>query len=369
MLKKAILHHHHKEELLDTTNLPGSKKADLGPPADDTPAPEQKLISVSWSVPEAMCGDDVVLNGSAVNFPANTTANAEIIKENNVMQTAQTQGQDSYTLPWKVRDAVFTGSAMPNTFKLGAKLSALGQTVKTPSPLTIKRVPDTADEAISWRLNSAPYAWDAAFRFAIEKNILHIKQTIQVKKAWLGKWVSFDSVLDHRAGWAFVKKAGVTWKFWDTSSTPHQWADLPRDISNYRLKPLVFIKNGTRFVDRNDPGRAWPEAFVGHADYDNKKQAWLNNIHSVWDNKFTLKHKGCVSTNTQCCAWDIRVHVNWSDAPGDKTIYIISAEDWERSNAQDWYLSEHRIGVAAHECGHLLGAYDEYAGGCSRHQH
>ena len=57
------------------------------------------------------------------------------------------------------------------------------------------------------------------------------------------------------------------------------------------------------------------------------------------------------------------MEVKWDDNAGDKLVYAIAAQDWERSNAKDWYLSEHRLGVAGHECGHLLGAYDEYTGG------
>ena len=66
-----------------------------------------------------------------------------------------------------------------------------------------------------------------------------------------------------------------------------------------------------------------------------------------------------------CCSWRVRVKVEWnaSAVASDKEIFAISAQEWERSNAKDWYLTEERIGVAAHECGHLLGAYDEYTGG------
>ena len=73
--------------------------------------------------------------------------------------------------------------------------------------------------------------------------------------------------------------------------------------------------------------------------------------------------KACKSSASNQCTWRIRVKVEWSDDPGNKLIYAIWSQDWERSNAKDWYLSENRAGVAAHEDGHLLGAYDEYTGG------
>jgi len=354
-----------KEELLDTTNLPGSKKADLGPPQDYTPAPEQKLISVSWSVAEAMCGDDVVLNGSAVNFPANTTASADIIFKayNNATLTTQTQGQDTFTQPWKVRDAVFSGDAMPDTFELDAKLSALGQTVKTPSPLIIKRVPDAPEELASFRLTSGRFGWNAAFRIAIEKNILHVKQTLHVKQAWLGHYIKFDPLLDNRDDLVFVKKENTTWKFWDNTTTPRQWIDLPRDVSDYTLNPLYLIKRGTNFVSHNNLNVVWPGVFAEPLHYDFKKQAWLDCINDTWNNKFILKHKGCVSSSAQCCAWDLRFNIDFSDTSGEHLVYFVSSPDYERSNTELWFLSDPRPWVAAHECGHLLGAYDEYTDG------
>ncbi|MFK5950504.1 MAG: hypothetical protein QM500_17260 [Methylococcales bacterium] len=352
-------------EIFGISSLPGNRKADLGPPADNVCTPEQELISVTWSINEAMCGDEVTLNGSAQNFPPSTDATADITNDKSSISTLNTQGQDSFSLPWKVKNAVFSGNSMPDKLELFASLNALGQSVKTPHPLIIKRVPDKPDEAISWDLSSAPYEWTASFRIAIEKNILHVKQTIQVKQAWLGKWLSFDQALDERSDWGFIKKEATTWKFWDTAATPNKWVNLPRTIDNYTVNPIVFIKSGNKYVDRNDADNIWPEAFIVPTNYDTKKQAWLDNIHAVWDNKFILKHKTCGSSDAKCCSWDIRVKVNWSNASGDKTIYIISAQDWERSNAQDWYLSEERLGVAAHECGHLLGAYDEYNGGAN----
>ena len=188
-----------------------------------------------------------------------------------------------------------------------------------------------------------------------------ITQTIEVKKAWLGKWLAFNSAHDGRSDRVYIKKIATTWKFWDTTVTPNAWTNLPRPISNYTINNMVFVQSGSHFVSRDNSSFRWPEAFAQPANYNTKLNNWLNNINSVWHDKFTLKRKTCNTAN--CCEWKIKVKAAWSNTPADKTIYAIWAQEWERSNAKDWYLTENRVSVAAHEAGHLLGAYDEYTGG------
>jgi hypothetical protein len=86
-------------------------------------------------------------------------------------------------------------------------------------------------------------------------------------------------------------------------------------------------------------------------------------MHSVWDDKFDLVHRSCMSADAKTCKWRMRVKVEWVASGGDKVVYGVWAQEWENSNAQDFYLTENRPGVGAHEVGHLLGAYDEYATG------
>jgi hypothetical protein len=228
----------------------------------------------------------------------------------------------------------------------------------------VKRVPDKAPAQVSFSRSSGIYGWTASFKIGIDKDKIKINQILQIKKAWLGKAVTFDSTLDGGlTGLAFVKKDATTWKYWDTVATPNKWTALPRGISEYTIQNIVFVKSGTNFVGRNSPTQVWPEAFAEPTNYAAKKTEWLANIHNVWDNKFNLFHKDCKSAVRNHCAWRIRVQVEWSDDPGDKLVYAVWAQDWERSNASDWYLTENRGGLAAHEGGHLFGAYDEYTGG------
>ena len=72
---------------------------------------------------------------------------------------------------------------------------------------------------------------------------------------------SFDSAHDGgQTGWAFIKKVGATWKFWDENGTTPSWVALPRAISNYTVNTIIFINDGTSFKSRSGP-QLWPEAF------------------------------------------------------------------------------------------------------------
>ena len=165
-------------------------------------------------------------------------------------------------------------------------------------------------------------------------------------------------------GWGYINKVGSTWKYWDTSAKEgDRWKPLPRSIDSYTVNNIFFVKSGSDFVGRDNPAHKWPEAFAEPPQLEAKKKAWLENIHKVWGGAFALHRDGCQSGSSDCCRWKLRVKVEWSDKPGDKTVYAVWAAGWERSNAKDWFLTESRVGVAAHECGHLLGAYDEYTGG------
>jgi len=328
------------------------------------PLKEKKLLTAEWSPKEAWCSDTVSLNGTAVNFDPNTKATAQVSYSKGALATLDGNGQNSFALSWQVANLSFKGADAPNQYEVKAILSALGQSAETKELLKVKRVPDKAPAQVSFTRSSGIYGWTASFKLGIEKDTLKVEQVLQIKKAWLGKSITFDPAQDGGlTGTAFVKKDGATWKYWNTASTPKQWAALPRAVTAYTVKNLVFIKSGANFVGRDDASQIWPEAFAEPSNYESKKTDWLANIHSVWENKFILVHKGCKSSSANQCSWKIRVKVEWSDDPGDKLVYAIWAQDWERSNAKDWYLTETRVGVAAHEDGHLFGAYDEYTGG------
>ena len=327
------------------------------------PQPEKKkTLTARWAPLEAYCADQVKLLGSATNMDPGTYASGTgtTAKAGKVAGLSAT-GQSSFTCEWRVKDVVFGGPQQPPKQDVQGKLAASGIVATAPQPLAVKRVPDRPLQPVSFSLSSGKYGWTAAFRVGVLKDSVLVQQALKVTPAWLGKWIEFDTEADGRSDWAFVKKDVTRWVFWDDETGA--WAPLPRGISEYTINNMVFIQQGAGYVGREQDNYKWPEAFAGAAGFEEKKAAWLANIHQVWDDKFHLKHKECGSGADACCRWRLRFQVQYSAGSGDKDIFAVSAQEWERSNAKDWYLTEHRVGVAAHECGHLLGAYDEYEGG------
>lgn len=332
------------------------------------PCPLRRL-SVQWSVDEVYCADPAALNGTASGITEEVEAQATILSKGNAVGSGSAKGQSNFKVDWKASGINFEKPAgtMPEKLPVVGQLSADGLQATTPKALAAKRLPDKAPEKVSFTCKSPKsvngtnnYEWTAAFKLGVEDASIKLKQTLQIKKAWLGKWVSLDAKKDKTAqGWGFVKKDGVAWKYWN--NTDSAWKALPRDIGQYTVTNIVFVEKGGKFVGRDDATQTWPESFSQPKDYESMKTKWLKNIHDTWDKKFKVKHKEC--TGVGLCEWDLRVQVNWSAGAGDKLVWAIWAADWERSNASDWFLSETRLGVAGHECGHLLGAYDEYTGG------
>jgi len=375
----------------------------------------KKLLKVVWNKKDAYCADKVSLYGTAKHFEPNTPATAYIAQEDAwPVDKLNGTGQNTFNIPWTVKDVSTTG---PLTYKLTGTLAAEGQTVETKKLLVVHRVPDKAPEAVNRNMKSPPvitfnsthdggltgdatikkdgkdwkyydtttsawtvlprpinkykqwyYEWNAKFKLGGDKDKIKITLDIQLKKAWLGKWVKFTPAKapagDGMTGWAYVKEDGPDWKYYDTKSKA--WPVLPRPIARYDkiIKDVVFIKKGTNFVGRDNASKKWPEAFpetaAETAKYEKKKTDWLKCIHKVWDNKFVLEHKNCPSgAFKDYCKWDVRLEGKWVDKSGDRKVYAV----WEqgssgRSDASNWYLSDTRDTTAAHETGHLLGAYD-----------
>lgn len=337
-----------------------------------------ELIEVHWSTDEAMCGDQVRLIATAEHMPANTAAQGEGLNSTQVVMSESSTGQDTFYFPengtWQVKDVVFSGENPPAAIYLAANASAMGKFVVTEegASLMIKRIPDTEYEEVDKSISSGIYGWDAIFRVRFQNNKIKTALQMQYKKAWKGQWVDFDSDDDGRSGWAFIKKVGATWKFWDDDASPEAWANLPRNIGNYTVNDMIFIKDGSDFEERDAVfSETWPENFPENPaspNFDTVKNTWLTDIHRTWDGKFKLERKHCPSANPSCCTWPIEIRASWSTSSGDKLVYLIWTQFWHgtddgRSDAQDWYIGDNRVELGPHEFGHLLGAYDEYAGG------
>ncbi|EHR72605.1 hypothetical protein BurJ1DRAFT_3802 [Burkholderiales bacterium JOSHI_001] len=346
------------------------KSAPAGKAVQSCPAVPARSLNVSWGADEVYCADLAPLNGTATGIASEVTASASMVAKGKQVDSATTKGQSTFKVDWKAQNVNFekAGASMPDKLAVVGKLAADGMDATTPKALAVKRLPDKAAEAVSFACSSpkatngtADYGWTAAFRLGVKDATIKLQQTLQIKKAWLGKWVLLDEKKDKvKQAFGFVKKSGTDWKYWNDEKSA--WKALPRDVSAYTVNNLVFVESGKKFVSRDDGGSfTWPESFQQPKNYEDMKKKWRKNIQDTWGEKFSVKHKDC--NGTGLCAWDLSVNVDWSAGAGDKLVYAVWSADWERSNATDWYLSETRLGVAAHECGHLLGAFDEYTGG------
>ncbi len=348
-----------------------SPKKTAGKAPEECPPCKKRSLKVEWATTEVYCADLATMNGTAVGIEQEVTGTGAVKVKDNHVGSPSAPGQTSFKLEWKACGVDFTAeppaTALPATLPAVGDLSADGLSATTPKALVVKRLPDKGFEAVSIPCNSPKsvngtnnYAWTAAFQLGVKDAAIKLKQTLQIKKGWLGKWVTLDPAQDGVAqAWAYIKKDGATWKYWNTAESA--WKDLPRAVTAYTVTNMVFVESGGAFKGRDQPTFTWPESFAQPTDYDAMKGKWMQNIVDNWGRAFLVKHKHC--SGVGLCQWNLDIDVAWSDTTGDKLVYAIWAADWERSNASDWYLSETRLGVAGHECGHLLAAYDEYTGG------
>jgi hypothetical protein len=349
-----------------------SSKKTAGKATEQCPPCKERWLKVAWTTAEVYCADTATLSGQAAGIESEVVGQGQVTVSDSGVGSPSAPGQSSFSLQWKASGVDFTAqppaTSLPPKLPAVGNLSADGMSATTPKALVVKRLPDQPFSKVTIACKSPKkvngtndYEWTAAFQLGVKDAKIKLKQTLQIKKGWLGKWVSFDPAKDKLAQtFGFVKKDGATWKYWDTGAAG--WKALPRAASDYTMTNMVFVDaGGGKFVGRDQPKFTWPESFAQPTDYEKMKKAWLKNIHDVWSRKFLVKHKHC--TGVGLCQWDIDIDVHWSDNAGDKLVYAIWAAEWERSNASDWFLTEDRLGVAGHECGHLLAAYDEYTGG------
>lgn len=349
-----------------------SPKKSGGKATEECPPCKERWLKVAWTTEEVYCADMATMSGEACGIDSEVTGQGTVKVADKGVGSPSAPGQSSFKLEWKACGVDFAAEppakSLPPKLPAIGELSADGMSATTPKALVVKRLPDQPLAAVTIACQSPKtvngtnnYAWTAAFQLGVKDAKIKLEQTLQIKKGWLGKWVTFDPAKDKlKQTFGYVKKDGAAWKYWD--DTAAAWQALPRAATDYTINNMVFVDaGGGKFKSRDQPAFSWPESFAEPAEYETMKKDWLKNIHDVWSRVFLVKHKEC--TGVGLCQWDLDVDVKWSDNAGDKLVYAIWAAEWERSNASDWYLSEDRLGVAGHECGHLLAAYDEYTGG------
>lgn len=104
---------------------------------------------------------------------------------------------------------------------------------------------------------------------------------------------------------------------------------------------------------------------------------WVEEIESVWDRKFYFHRSRCQRgadcdcTLMGCCKYPLRIFAQQGSAHGQIDLFEGAPKAEDRGKKDLWWYSHTwwtelgpvSIYVRAHEFGHLLGCYDEYAGG------
>ncbi|MEM3626506.1 MAG: hypothetical protein QXZ25_00585 [Candidatus Bathyarchaeia archaeon] len=97
---------------------------------------------------------------------------------------------------------------------------------------------------------------------------------------------------------------------------------------------------------------------VGDDPRDALRQQWKNGIEGIWSNKYDIVDG--------VYTYPIEVKVNWVNRNAHYVVTVHSGSG--RTNMLNWYTdrpsgwgNEYQDEIAAHEAGHMLGLYDEYA--------
>ncbi|WP_448191034.1 calcium-binding protein [Azospirillum sp. sgz301742] len=144
----------------------------------------------------------------------------------------------------------------------------------------------------------------------------------------------------------------------------------PAPFASFSAKPVDYYEN------RADGGYAWEVkyglGFDGSAftvqtkihltgdDPGAYKQVWESGIEQIWNNKFSLSDSSG--------QYAIRFDVQFVDSGADYDVAVHNTAGG--GDMLNWYLDtawgpSYQDELAAHEYGHMLGAFDEYAGGAT----
>lgn len=151
-------------------------------------------------------------------------------------------------------------------------------------------------------------------------------------------------VPEHQGG--SISSSGYAWSYsydigYYAAFGPYQEADNPREFVDLDIK-----------LTGDDPGAAL-------------KDTWEDGIEAVWNDQYRIT------------AGDYRIpielDIEWVTSGQDQQVVVVNATDTNRqTNMSTWYTDQpggwansYAGKVIAHELGHMLGLYDEYAGGAT----
>ena len=342
-----------------------SKSTKAGGAMEKCPPKKKKIIEIKWVEDNLWCSEEATLTGRTENYGNNEKINIKVqdtksgktIKKFGVKVLGQ-----SFTHKWKILDVLPPKKG--KNYEEERQVDAHAGKVKTPRPLKIGFVPEVPKKRYA--------SGNARFNLSAKDYKITIDENIQYVKGWAASVVKLGAHALHGTGgllngklswngYRWMKKVGVTNKFWDGSA----WKNLPNGftLSNANHFCVGFYKKDSKYICQYKG--EWPESFT---DWDidatakqNNIKKWQKEINKTWTGKFVLKREECKSSKKACCRYPIISEAKFAKKTTFAKGMLIIADGYIRSNSGLFFI-DGRVRSFAHEFGHFLGNPDEYAG-------
>lgn len=276
------------------------EEPEVVPPPKKAEVKPEKKLSVSLEKQKCHCGDEIKLKASTENIP-DGPIRFELKQEGAVIAPVTGKlAANAAETPWKAKAA--TDKRPEPAIELIGK--AAGLTAQASQTLTIEKHADVASETKTIACASGVFGWTGKFDLAL------------------------------KAG-----KVVVT------------------------VKVKLLNRLGAKPANANDPLPA-----LGAAVSAQDKLAMKTDIEGKLSNKHLFHRKKCkrgdacdCNKKHGCCKIRVKVVVDFVEAGEHHQVNLFQGPG--RANATNWTRVKTRDNSYAHETGHLLAWYDEYAGG------
>ncbi len=337
----------------------------------------EPISNLHWDVETAQCGDSVKLLGDST-LPAGTEVKVKLATESEVCEeTKCTITSGKFELIWVVHSVHFSigedGKPLPEA-EIFTDLEISGKKYDPTKNLKVKKVhagkPEIFDQKFQW----GKYGVHSKFTQAIEGKTQKITVKKKVMKTWGATYVDLTKAGVKGVGGDFPW-AGMRWarckkntmapvEYWDNK----EWKLIPTsagiDSGDYGTLPIIKTGNKAHWVKSKDA--IWPDPVEDYKweDYENKRNAWINDSSKRWSEVFNIRRKDCKAPPEKfCCSYEFSLEFTMEkvDAYGEDVICLSPGP--LRSNAGLLFYGDDRIAMGAHEVGHLVGQPDEYPKG------
>ena len=271
-------------------------------PVPETSAPDAKALRVSFGEHSARCGDEIDLWAATDNIDDGESVSLKVMQSGSAVLTQDVSlHAGSANHPW-VSQAKGSDKSSEPPFDLQG--SASGLTATDAEQLLLERYADRSTSTQTFLCKSGPYQWTGKFDIAL--------------------------------------KSGEV-------------------IVTTRIKLVNYL--GTKPASASDPlpqvGPAVDAVFKAEAKADIEEK--LSGKHFLHRQRCKRAKDCSCPRDRACCAITVRVVVEFVESNEQHLVSLFEGSG--RANAAQWTRVKTRANSWAHETGHLLGWYDEYASG------